>query len=188
MNELEKTTRQALDALKEADRGPSQAFWIGRAIAALEDALAQQQAEPVHGLVSDREYLRLFEDARNGSDRASGVLRGIRAVIAAYEAATPKQAEPVAWPKKRKPRAAEITESDEHYARSEGYDEGWNDCLAACMKQQAEPVQAGCKTETDCTSIPWSGPDLMPVLRAIEEGASFDVLEKLAADYRKGLK
>jgi hypothetical protein len=54
-----------------------------------------QQAEPVHTLVSDAEYLRLFEEARNGSDRASGVLRGIRAVIAAYEAATPKQAEPV---------------------------------------------------------------------------------------------
>jgi len=51
-----------------------------------------------------------------------------------------KQAEPVAWPKKREPRAAEITESDEHYARSEGYDEGWNDCLAACMKQQAGTI------------------------------------------------
>jgi hypothetical protein len=50
-----------------------------------------------------------------------------------------QQAEPVAWPKKREPRAAEITESDSAYARSEGYEEGWNDCLAACMKQQAEP-------------------------------------------------
>jgi aerobic-type carbon monoxide dehydrogenase small subunit (CoxS/CutS family) len=58
----------------------------------------KQQTVPMDGLVSDVEYLRLFEEARNGSDRASGVLRGIRAVIAAYEDATPKQAEPVVEP------------------------------------------------------------------------------------------
>ena len=68
---------------------------IAKHSAALRAALAApQQAEPVHSLVSDAEYLRLFEDARKGSDRASGVLRGIRAVIAAYEAAAPQQAEP----------------------------------------------------------------------------------------------
>jgi hypothetical protein len=47
------------------------------------------------GLVSDVELLRLFEEARKGSDRPAGTLRGIRAVIAAYEDASPKQAEPV---------------------------------------------------------------------------------------------
>jgi hypothetical protein len=75
-------------------------------------------------------------------DRAfmTSALSAIDALRAALQ-----QAEPVAWPKKRKPRAAEITESDEHYARSEGYDEGWNDCLAACMKQQAEPVKGESK-------------------------------------------
>jgi hypothetical protein len=55
-----------------------------------------QQAEPVQSLVSDAEYIRIFDAARNGSDRPAGKLRGIRAVIAAYERATPpQQAEPV---------------------------------------------------------------------------------------------
>jgi len=49
---------------------------------------SQAQAEPV-ALVSDKEYLELFEKARNGSDRPSGKLRGIRACIAAYEEASP---------------------------------------------------------------------------------------------------
>ena len=31
-------------------------------------------------------------------------------------------------------------------------------------------------------------PDPEPVIRAIKDGASFDVLEKLAADFRKGVK
>lgn len=52
-----------------------------------------QQAEPPawNALVSDREYLRLFDEARHGSTGGFGVLRGIRACIAAYEAATPAQ-------------------------------------------------------------------------------------------------
>ena len=54
-----------------------------------------QQAELPQSLVSDVEYLRIFDEARKGSDRPAGKLRGIRAVIAAYESATPKQAEPV---------------------------------------------------------------------------------------------
>lgn len=64
-------------------------------LAQRDELRVKQQAEPVHELVSDKEYLRLFEAARAGSDRRSGLLRGIRAVIAAYESATPRQAEPV---------------------------------------------------------------------------------------------
>jgi hypothetical protein len=95
MTDLDKkAARQALDALEYhvAQTRPIQR--TTEAIATLRAALARQ-AKPVHGLVSDVEYLRLFEDARAGSGRRSGLLRGIRAVIAAYEAAAPV-AEPVA--------------------------------------------------------------------------------------------
>jgi hypothetical protein len=93
MSSLEKAARLALERLRRADK--ISGYPNNRAvIAALETALSQQ-IESVHGLVSDAEYLRLFEDARAGSDRRSGLLRGIRAVIAAYEAAAPV-AEPVA--------------------------------------------------------------------------------------------
>ena len=46
MNDLEKAARQVLAALKGADRVPPRLYWVGRAIVALESALAQQ-AEPV---------------------------------------------------------------------------------------------------------------------------------------------
>lgn len=48
-----------------------------------------------HNLVSDVEYLRIFHAARNGSDKPCGYLRGIKAVIAAYEAANPQVAQPL---------------------------------------------------------------------------------------------
>jgi hypothetical protein len=55
------------------------------------------EAEPVAGtLVGDAEYLKIFHNARAGSDKPVGYIRGIRAVIAAYEASTPAE----------KPRAA----------------------------------------------------------------------------------
>ena len=44
-------------------------------------------------LVSDDEYLQLFEAARHGSAGSMGTMRGIRACIAAYEAATPQPAQ-----------------------------------------------------------------------------------------------
>lgn len=104
-------------------------------ITALRDALDKQQAEPVawmyewqgnrHLTFTDQ---RFVEQAHPHFNKSTPLFT------------TAQQAEPVAWPKKREPRAAEITESDSAYARAEGYDEGWNDCLAACMKQQAESV------------------------------------------------
>lgn len=72
-------------------------LWKARTELAKLNAVAQapnaQQAEPPawNALVSDREYLRLFDEARHGSTGGFGVLRGIRACIAAYEAATPAQ-------------------------------------------------------------------------------------------------
>lgn len=49
MSDLEQAARQVLAALKGADRVPPRLYWVGRAIVALESALAQQaqQAEPV---------------------------------------------------------------------------------------------------------------------------------------------
>jgi len=99
-----------------------------------------QQAEPVvePGAIDIDDLVTEFEI--QSQDNAKAIAKGRKWVADSVLEEHPQQAEPVAWPKKREPRAAEITESDEHYARSEGYDEGWNDCLAACMKQQAEPV------------------------------------------------
>ena len=98
MSDFEKAARHALGALLRAGLGGTIQInqkAIDSAVGILRAAL--KKAEPVHNLVSDAEYFRLFEEARNGSDRPAGVLRGIRAVIAAYEDATPKQAEPVGW-------------------------------------------------------------------------------------------
>lgn len=66
-----------------------------RKLRAAAEAAPQPEAQP-HSLVSDREYLRIFEAARHGSSAPVGTLRGIRACIAAYEVAAPSaQAEPM---------------------------------------------------------------------------------------------
>jgi hypothetical protein len=127
MNELEKTTRLALDALKEADRGPSQAFWIGRAIAALEDAIAKQ-AEPVAWVgLTDAEIYECWPGSLDP-------LKIARAIEAALKEKNAKQAEPVVEPPKSF-RVGYMT----------GYDDGQRELRE---KQQAEPVREwprGCR-------------------------------------------
>jgi hypothetical protein len=152
MSELEQAARKALDALLRAGLGgPIQMNQraIDSAVGILRAAL--EQAEPVVEPIGWRwdQSHELYTNADTDKpeailDRNGEVVIGLCKRCGKGESELSgqcaQQAEPVAWPKKRKPRAAEITESNEHYARSEGYDEGWNDCLAACMKQQAEPV------------------------------------------------
>lgn len=54
-------------------------------------AAIASQKKPAQ-LVSDKEYLRIFDEARHGSPNPVGLMRGIRACIAAYELAQPKPA------------------------------------------------------------------------------------------------
>lgn len=60
------------------------------AVLAAQKKVDDAYREEGYRLVSDKEYLRLFERARNGSDRPAGILRGVRACIAAYEMAAQK--------------------------------------------------------------------------------------------------
>jgi hypothetical protein len=106
MSNLEQAARQSLDLCERIRDGRE--VWGQHELRAVCETLRialAKQARPVGwmgwmaavpaDLVSDAEYIRIFDAARNGSDRPSGKLRGIRAVIAAYELATPRQAEPV---------------------------------------------------------------------------------------------
>jgi hypothetical protein len=192
MNDLEKAARLALERLRRADKISGHPN--NRAvIAALESALAQQ-AKPVHGLVSDAEYLRLFQDARAGSDRWSGLLRGIQAVIAAYEAAAPVaepvavQAEPVV------DRAQERSADDKAPSRAVQAEP----VVEAHRVLAVEALPAALITANWCETEDVGDEDIAAKLRrlhrleqvveAIESGESFEVLEKLAADFRKGVK
>lgn len=95
VNDMEQT--QGVPVMKLTDRWDSarvadyNAGWN-----ACRDAMlsAAPQAQP-HSLISDEQYLQMFMDAKAGSEKPVGYLRGIRRVIAAYEGAAP-QTQPVA--------------------------------------------------------------------------------------------
>ena len=165
MNDLEKAARQALDALEDlvstVDDDRDYMASALSAITALRAALAQQQDEP---------FAYCYVDTKTSADAFTfdpDPVDAVEGTVFPLYAALAQQAEPVTLNGPTTPFPI----------------------FGSATKKQAEPVVL---TEVDpITGITFKATlkfDPEPVIRAIEDGESFEVLEKLAADFRKGLK